>query len=100
MPDDRLLVSWEGAHAKRSVGIHTESVRLDIYFEHRDEDFYINLRSKLTDETSTFLKGKGLTINEVDREAYRKATAGVYNDFRNVIGADLVDAVMKQVGSA
>jgi tripartite ATP-independent transporter DctP family solute receptor len=53
-----------------------------------------------TAETSTFLKGKGLTINEVDRDAYRKATAGVYKDFRNVIGGDLVDAVMKQVGSA
>ena len=53
-----------------------------------------------TDETSKFLKGKGLTINEVDRDAYRKATAGVYKDFRNVIGSDLVDAVMKQVGSS
>ena len=52
-----------------------------------------------TDETSTFLKGKGLTINEVDRDAYRKATAGVYKDFRNVIGGDLMDAVMKQVGA-
>src|SRR5690348_9257350 len=52
-----------------------------------------------TDETSAFLKGKNLTINEVDRDAYRKATAGVYKDFRNVIGGDLVDAVMKQVGA-
>jgi tripartite ATP-independent transporter DctP family solute receptor len=52
-----------------------------------------------TDETSTFLKGKGLTINEVDRDAYRKATAGVYKDFRDVIGGDLVDAVVKQVGA-
>jgi TRAP-type transport system periplasmic protein len=53
-----------------------------------------------TDETSAFLKTKGLTINEVDRDAYRKATAGVYKDFRNVIGGELVDAVVKQVGSA
>jgi len=53
-----------------------------------------------TDETSTFLKSKGLTINAVDRDAYRKATAGVYKDFRNVIGGDLVDAVVKQIGSA
>jgi TRAP-type C4-dicarboxylate transport system substrate-binding protein len=53
-----------------------------------------------TDETSKFLKDKGLTVNEVDRVAYRKATDGVYKDFRDIIGADLVDAVMKQVGSA
>jgi tripartite ATP-independent transporter DctP family solute receptor len=51
-----------------------------------------------TDETTVFLKEKGLTINEVDRDAYRKATESVYKDFRDVIGADLVDAVTKQVG--
>jgi len=53
-----------------------------------------------TDETTLFLKEKGLTINEVDRVAYRKQTDGVYKEFRDVIGGDLVDAVMKQVGSA
>jgi TRAP-type C4-dicarboxylate transport system substrate-binding protein len=53
-----------------------------------------------TDETSKFLKDKGLTINEVDRAAYRKQTDGVYKEFRDIIGGDLVDAVMKQVGSA
>ena len=53
-----------------------------------------------TEETSLFLKEKGLTINEVDRAAYRKQTDGVYKEFRDVIGGDLVDAVMKQVGSA
>jgi tripartite ATP-independent transporter DctP family solute receptor len=53
-----------------------------------------------TDETSKFLKDKGLTINEVDRAAYRKQTDGVYKEFRDIIGDDLVDSVMKQVGSA
>jgi TRAP-type transport system periplasmic protein len=53
-----------------------------------------------TEETSVFLRDKGLTINEVDRAAYRKQTDGVYKEFRDVIGGDLVDAVMKQVGSA
>jgi len=53
-----------------------------------------------TDETSKFLKDKGLTINPVDRAAYRQATDGVYKKFRDVIGAELVDAVMKQVGNA
>jgi TRAP-type C4-dicarboxylate transport system substrate-binding protein len=53
-----------------------------------------------TEETSLLLREKGLTINEVDRVAYRKQTEGVYKEFRDVIGSDLVDAVMKQVGSA
>jgi TRAP-type transport system periplasmic protein len=53
-----------------------------------------------TEETSGFLKEKGLTINDVDRAAYRKQTDSVYKEFRDVIGGDLVDAVMKQVGSA
>jgi TRAP-type transport system periplasmic protein len=53
-----------------------------------------------TDETSLFLKEKGLTINDVDRAAYRKQTENVYKEFREVIGGDLVDAVVKQVGSA
>ena len=53
-----------------------------------------------TDETTVFLKQKGLTINEVDRVAYRKQTDSVYKEFRNVIGADLFDAVIKQVDNA
>jgi tripartite ATP-independent transporter DctP family solute receptor len=53
-----------------------------------------------TDETSKLLKDKGLTINEVDRAAYRKQTDGVYKEFRDIIGGELVDAVMKQAGSA
>jgi tripartite ATP-independent transporter DctP family solute receptor len=51
-----------------------------------------------TTETTAFLKEKGLTFVEVDREAYRKATESVYKDFRDVIGGDLVDAVSKQIG--
>jgi len=51
-----------------------------------------------TTETTAFLKEKGLTFVDVDREAYRKATQSVYKDFRDVIGADLVDAVTKQIG--
>jgi tripartite ATP-independent transporter DctP family solute receptor len=51
-----------------------------------------------TAETTTFLKGKGLTFVDVDRAAYRKALDGVYKDFRKIIGPDLVDAVNKQIG--
>ena len=52
-----------------------------------------------TTETTAFLKGKDLTFVDVDRPAYRKATQGVYKDFRSIIGADLFDKVIKQVES-
>jgi TRAP-type transport system periplasmic protein len=53
-----------------------------------------------TAETTGFLKEKGLSILEVDRAAYRKQTHGVYDEFRNIIGADLFDSVIKQVEKA
>lgn len=53
-----------------------------------------------TTETTAFLKGKGLTFVDVDRTAYRKATHGVYAEFRPIIGAELFDAVLKQVDKA
>jgi tripartite ATP-independent transporter DctP family solute receptor len=53
-----------------------------------------------TAEITEFLKQKGLTILEVDRVAYRKQTHSVYDEFRNVIGADLFDSVIKQVEKA
>lgn len=51
-----------------------------------------------TESASKFVKKKGLNIVPVDREAYRKATAPVYDQFREAIGADLMDSVMKQAG--
>jgi tripartite ATP-independent transporter DctP family solute receptor len=53
-----------------------------------------------TTETTAFLKGNGLTFVDVDRPAYRKATQGVYTQFRSIVGADLFDKVIKQVESA
>ncbi len=51
-----------------------------------------------TTETAEFLKTQGLTINEVDRAAYRKACDSVYTEFRDKIGGALFDAVVKQAG--
>lgn len=53
-----------------------------------------------TTEITGFLKGKGLSILEVDRAAYRKQTHGVYDEFRKIIGPDLFDSVIKQVEKA
>jgi tripartite ATP-independent transporter DctP family solute receptor len=41
---------------------------------------------------------KGLKIVDVDRAAYRKAVDPVYAQFRDTIGSDLMDTVLKQVG--
>jgi TRAP-type C4-dicarboxylate transport system substrate-binding protein len=37
---------------------------------------------------------KGVKIIEVDRAAYRKAVEPVYQQFRNTIGTELMDAVL------
>ena len=49
-----------------------------------------------TDAATQFIKEKGLVIEQVDREAYRKATEPVYAELRSVIGPELIDAVVKQ----
>jgi TRAP-type transport system periplasmic protein len=45
-------------------------------------------------------KAKGMTIVEPNRDDYRKATGSVYPQFKDIIGADLYDAVLKEAGHA
>ena len=51
-----------------------------------------------SDEIAARYKTKGMTFVEPNRDAYSKATAGVYAQFKDIIGADLYDPVMKEVG--
>jgi TRAP-type transport system periplasmic protein len=53
-----------------------------------------------SDETAQRYKAKGMNIVEVKREDYRKATESVYPQFKDIIGADLYDAVLKEAGHA
>jgi TRAP-type transport system periplasmic protein len=53
-----------------------------------------------SDEIAQRFKAKGMTIVEVDRDKYRKATESVYPQFKEIIGADLYDEVLKEVGHA
>lgn len=53
-----------------------------------------------SDEIAARYKSGGKTIVEPDREAYRKATEGMYAQFKDIIGADLYDAVLKEAGHA
>jgi tripartite ATP-independent transporter DctP family solute receptor len=51
-----------------------------------------------SDEIVQRFKAKGMSIVEVQHEHYRKATESVYPQFKDIIGADLYDAVLKEVG--
>jgi TRAP-type C4-dicarboxylate transport system substrate-binding protein len=46
-------------------------------------------------QAATNLAAKGIKIVEADRSAYRKALEPVYQQYRTVIGADLMDAVIQ-----
>ncbi|WP_421994837.1 TRAP transporter substrate-binding protein [Roseococcus sp.] len=50
-----------------------------------------------TQETQGRLAAKGLEISQVDRAAYRAALQPVYDEYRNIVGAPLMDAVLSQV---
>jgi tripartite ATP-independent transporter DctP family solute receptor len=53
-----------------------------------------------SDEIAQRYKTKGMNIVEVNREHYLKATESVYPQFKDVIGAELYDAVLKEAGHA
>jgi tripartite ATP-independent transporter DctP family solute receptor len=53
-----------------------------------------------SEEIAQRYKAKGMTIVEPNREAYRKATESVYPQFKDIIGADLYDTVLKEAGHA
>ena len=52
-----------------------------------------------SDETAGRFKAKGLAILPIDRDAYRRQVEPVYKQFRDTIGPDLVDAVLKEAGN-
>jgi tripartite ATP-independent transporter DctP family solute receptor len=53
-----------------------------------------------SEEIAQRYKAKGMAIVEPNREDYRKATESVYPQFKDIIGADLYDAVLKEAGHA
>jgi tripartite ATP-independent transporter DctP family solute receptor len=53
-----------------------------------------------TDEAVAFLKTQGCTITEADKPAYTEALKPVYEQFRPIVGAELLDSILKQTGSA
>jgi TRAP-type transport system periplasmic protein len=53
-----------------------------------------------SDEIAERYKTKGMAIVEVNGADYRKATESVYPQFKDIIGADLYDSVLKEAGHA
>jgi tripartite ATP-independent transporter DctP family solute receptor len=58
------------------------------------------MMAQKTIEATAFLKTQGCTVTDVDKAAYATALKPVYEQFRPIIGADLVDSIMKQTGAA
>jgi TRAP-type transport system periplasmic protein len=52
-----------------------------------------------TDRTTKFCQGKGIKINETDYPAFKRAMQPVYAEFRDKLGADFVDNVLKTANS-
>jgi TRAP-type C4-dicarboxylate transport system substrate-binding protein len=48
-----------------------------------------------TEENRKFCEGKGMVVTDTDYDAFHKAMTPVYDEFRDRIGADLVQQVMK-----
>jgi TRAP-type transport system periplasmic protein len=58
------------------------------------------MMAKKTADAEAFLKTQGCTVTEVDKPAYAKALQTVYGQYQSVVGAELVQAIQKQVGRA
>lgn len=56
------------------------------------------MSAKLEKEQLELLRQKGMEILEVDREAFRKATAGVYSEFEGLFGRTLIDRILAAGG--
>ncbi len=53
-----------------------------------------------TQEATAFVKTQGCTVTDVNQAAYAEALRPVYAQYRPVVGADLVDAIVKQTQAA
>ena len=58
------------------------------------------MMAQKTIDATEFLKTQGCTVTDVDKAAYAAALKPVYEQFRPIVGAELVDSIMKQTGGA
>lgn len=62
------------------------------------QPFWRKLIAEKTVEARAAVAAKGMTIDETDYEAFRRAMTPVYAEFRDNIGGDLLDAAIKMSG--
>jgi tripartite ATP-independent transporter DctP family solute receptor len=53
-----------------------------------------------TEEAVAFLKTQGCDVTEVDKPAYAAALKPVWDQYRPIVGPEMVDAILKQTGQA
>jgi len=62
------------------------------------QPFWRKLIAEKTVEARAAVEAKGMTVDETNYEAFRKAMVPVYAEFRNNIGGDLLDEAVKMSG--
>ncbi|MBA7540171.1 Solute-binding protein [subsurface metagenome] len=55
------------------------------------------INAKLNNELLDKLREEGMKINEVDKEKFQKATAGIYDQFKDVFGAELISNLQDEL---
>jgi TRAP-type transport system periplasmic protein len=58
------------------------------------------MMAQKTDEAAAFLKTQGCSVSDADKAEYGKALQPVYDQFKPIVGADLVGEIQKQTGGA
>jgi len=58
------------------------------------------MMAQKTVEATEFLKTQGCTVTEVDKAAYAEALKPVYEQYRAVVGAELIESILKQTSGA
>jgi tripartite ATP-independent transporter DctP family solute receptor len=59
-----------------------------------------SMMAQKTVDATEFLKTQGCTVTEPDQAAYAEALKPVYEQYRPIVGADLLDSILKQTGGA
>lgn len=58
------------------------------------------MMAQKTEDAQAFLKTQGCTVTDVDKAAYAAALQPVYEQFRPIVGAELLESITKQTGAA
>ena len=57
-------------------------------------DYERTCHEEMDEEAIQILKDNGMTVTEVDKEVWRESCQPVYDQYRDMIGGDLIDAIL------